>query len=35
MDFVNIGFGNAISKDKVVAVLTQDSAPIKRIIQDA
>ena len=35
MDFVNTGFGNAISKDKVVAVLTQDSAPIKRIIQDA
>lgn len=35
MEFVSVGFGNAISKDKIVAVLTQDSAPIKRIVQDA
>ena len=35
MQFVNIGFGNMISLDKMVAVVSPDSAPIKRIISDA
>ncbi len=35
MKLVNIGSGNMISAERVVAVLTPDSAPIKRIIQDA
>ena len=35
MKLVNIGSGNMISAERVVAVLTPESAPIKRIIQDA
>lgn len=34
MKLVNIGFGNMVSADKVVAVVSPDSAPIKRIIQE-
>lgn len=34
MKLVNIGFGNMISGDRVLAVVAPDSAPIKRIIQD-
>ena len=30
---VNIGFGNMVSRDKVVAILSPDSAPAKRQIQ--
>ena len=32
---VNIGFGNLVSADKVVAVVSPESAPIKRIVQEA
>ncbi len=35
MKLVNIGSGNMVSAERVVAVLTPESAPIKRIIQDA
>ena len=35
MKFLNIGFGNMISEDKVLAIVDADSAPIKRMIQDA
>lgn len=35
MNLVNIGYGNAVSSDKVVVVVAPSSAPIKRIIQDA
>ena len=35
MKLINIGFGNMISADKLVAIVSPDSAPIKRIIQDA
>ena len=31
----NIGFGNFVSSSRVVAVVSPDSAPIKRLIQDA
>ncbi len=31
----NIGFGNFVSKQRVVAVAGPDSAPIKRLVQDA
>lgn len=30
---VNIGFGNMVNKDKVVAIISPDSAPVKRQIQ--
>lgn len=35
MKLINIGFGNLVSTDKIIAVVSPDSAPIKRIIQDA
>lgn len=35
MKFVNIGFGNMVSADRVVALANPDSAPIKRLIQDS
>ncbi|MBO6154914.1 MAG: DUF370 domain-containing protein [Lachnospiraceae bacterium] len=35
MSFVNIGFGNIINTDKVVSIVTPDSAPVKRLVQKA
>ena len=35
MLFINIGFGNIISSTRMVAAVSPESAPIKRIIQDA
>ena len=35
MKFINIGFGNIISADRLIAIVAPESAPIKRIIQDA
>lgn len=35
MKFINIGFGNMICADRVVAIASPDSAPIKRLVQDA
>lgn len=35
MKLINIGFGNLISADRIVAIVSPESAPIKRIIQDA
>ena len=35
MKFVNIGFNNMIAASRVVAVIGPDSAPAKRLIQDA
>ena len=35
MKLVNIGFGNMVSASKLLAVVSPESAPIKRIIQDA
>ena len=35
MDLINIGFGNLVSSDKIIAVVAPDSAPVKRIVQDA
>lgn len=32
---INIGYGNIVSAERVVAVVTPDSAPVKRIIADA
>jgi Uncharacterized protein conserved in bacteria len=34
-ELINIGYGNQVSVDKLVAVITPDSAPIKRLIQSA
>ena len=35
MKLVNIGFGNAVNADRVIAVISTDSAPAKRIISQA
>ena len=35
MKLVNIGFGNMISAERLVAIVSPDSAPIKRIVQEA
>jgi len=35
MRFVNVGFNNVLNADRIVAVIGSDSAPSKRLIQDA
>lgn len=35
MKLVNIGFGNMVSANRMVAIVSPESAPIKRIIQDS
>lgn len=35
MKLLNIGFGNAVSMDRIIAIISPDSAPVKRMIQDA
>ncbi len=34
MKLINIGFGNLINSNRIVAVVSPDSAPIKRMIQE-
>jgi len=34
-NLLNIGFGNVVMGDKVVAIISPESAPIKRLVQDA
>lgn len=35
MKLINIGFGNMVSEERLVAIVSPDSAPIKRIISEA
>lgn len=35
MRLINIGFGNMVSANRLIAIVSPESAPIKRIIQDA
>ena len=35
MLFINIGFGNMVAANRVVAISSPDSSPIKRLVQDA
>ena len=35
MKLINVGFGNAVNADRVIAIVSTDSAPIKRIISEA
>lgn len=32
---INIGFGNIVSANRIVAIVSPESAPIKRIVQEA
>ena len=34
MKFINIGFGNVIHAQRIIAVVSPDSAPIKRMVQE-
>ena len=35
MRFINIGYGNMVAVERIVTLVSPDSAPIKRLIQDA
>ena len=35
MKLINIGFGNMVSANKLIAIVSPESAPIKRIVQEA
>ena len=35
MSLVNIGFGNTVNATRIIAIVSPDSAPIKRIIEEA
>lgn len=35
MRLINIGFGNIVSADRIVAIVSPESAPIKRVVQEA
>ena len=35
MKLINIGFGNMVSASRLIAIVSPESAPIKRIVQEA
>lgn len=35
VQLINIGFGNIVSANRIIAIVSPESAPIKRIVQDA
>ena len=35
MQLINIGFGNMVSSSRLIAIVSPESAPIKRLIQEA
>ena len=35
MKLINIGFGNMVNAERIIAIISPESAPIKRIIQEA
>ena len=35
MKLINIGFGNMVSASRLVAIVSPDSAPVKRMVQNA
>ena len=35
MKLVNVGFGNMVSAARMVAIVSPDSAPVRRLVQDA
>jgi len=35
MKLINVGFGNIVSANRIIAIVSPESAPIKRIIQEA
>ena len=35
MKLINIGFGNMVAADRIIAIVSPESAPIKRIIRES
>ena len=35
MQFINIGFGNIVSSERIISIVSPESAPLKRIVQEA
>lgn len=35
MQLVNVGFGNIVSANRIIAIVSPESAPVKRLIQEA
>ena len=35
MELINIGFGNLVARERMIAVVSPDSAPIKRLVQES
>ena len=35
MKLINIGFGNIVALDRVISIVSPESAPIKRLVQEA
>ena len=35
MKLCNVGFGNTVAAERIVAIVAPDSAPVKRMVQDA
>lgn len=35
MKLINIGFGNMVNANRLIAIVSPDSAPIKRLVQEA
>lgn len=35
MELINIGFGNLISASRLIAIVSPDSAPVKRLVQES
>ncbi len=35
MRFIQIGFGNIVSSERIIAIVGPDSSPVRRLIQDA
>ena len=35
MKLINIGFGNLVSEERILSIISPDSAPMKRLVQEA
>ena len=35
MKLLNVGFGNTVASERIIAVIAPDSAPVKRMVQEA
>ena len=33
--FINIGYGNIVSSERIIAIVSPDAAPVKRLVQEA